>query len=64
MSFSQEQTVFIDEQYFASCLYSSFIYARTVDKLRVKYPNLTMPNNLTIARLTALFSESGSVADR
>ncbi|KAJ4452047.1 hypothetical protein ANN_03563 [Periplaneta americana] len=59
MSFSQEQRVFIVEHYF-----SSRSYARVVDEFRRNYPDVTVPNNSTITRLIARFSECESVADK
>jgi hypothetical protein len=40
MSFSQEQRVFIVENYFASRS-----YVRVVDEFRRKYPDAAVPNN-------------------
>src|SRR5678815_5051195 len=59
MLFSQEQRVFILEQYLA-CL----SYARVKNALSDRYPDEAVPNNLTITRLIAHFRENGSVADR
>lgn len=59
MSFSQEQRVFIVEQYFASRS-----YACVIDEFRVKYPNVGVPNKSTITRLIAHFRETGSVSDK
>jgi len=57
MSFSQEQRVFIVEQYFAGRFYACFI-----DEFRVKYPNVL--NNSTITKLITRFRKTGSVSDK
>jgi len=59
MSFSQEQRVFIVERYF-----TSHSYACVVDKFRVKYLDVSVPNNSTITRLIARFHESGTFSDK
>jgi len=59
MSFSQEQCVFIVEQHF-----TSRSYACVIDKFRVKYPNVAVPNNSTITRLITRFRETISVSDK
>lgn len=59
MLFSQEQQVFIVEQYFASRLYT-FV----VDQFCVKYRDVTVPYNLTITRLITHFRETVSVVEK
>lgn len=59
MSFSQEERVFIVEQYL-----STRSYVHVVNEFRKKYPDAAVPNNSTITRLIARFRECGSVADR
>lgn len=59
MSFSQEQRVFIIEQYF-----TSRSYACVIDEILVKYPGVVVLENWTIMRLFAFFRESVSVLDK
>lgn len=59
MSFSQEQRVFLLEQYF-----TSHSYEFAIDQFRVTYPDVSVPNKSTLTRLIRRFRETGSVADK